>query len=134
MECQLDKIKVHYEVRGEGRPVLMLHGWSLDHHHMMSDFEPIFEARSGWKRIYPDLPGHGRTPAPAWITSQDQMLEVTLDFIDQLIGSERFLLVGASWGAYLARGVVQQRATQIDGLLALDFISKSLSPPGAGLR
>ncbi len=47
MECVLPNITVHYEIRGEDRPLLLLHGALLDHRHMMSDLEPAFEARTG---------------------------------------------------------------------------------------
>ena len=117
MECELKDITVHYETRGEGRPIVMLHGWSADHRWMVSRMEPLFRQRDGWKRIYPDLPGHGMTPGPDWIAGRDQELDVVLDFIDAVIPGERFALAGASAGAYLARGVVYRRPAAIDGLL-----------------
>jgi pimeloyl-ACP methyl ester carboxylesterase len=117
MECQLEGITLYYETFGEGRPILMLHGWPLDHRHMASDMEPLFAQRPGWRRIYPDLPGMGRTPGAAWITNQDQMLEITLAFLDQVAPGQRFVVAGASYGAYLARGLVLRRARQMDGLL-----------------
>jgi pimeloyl-ACP methyl ester carboxylesterase len=108
---------MHYEAFGEGKPLLLLHGWSLDHRHMVSEMEPVFKGRAGWKRIYPDLPGHGRTPAPPWISDQDGMLEALLAFVDCLLAGQRFALGGMSAGAYLARGVLYHRASMIDGLL-----------------
>jgi pimeloyl-ACP methyl ester carboxylesterase len=117
MECELNNITIHYELFGEGRPILMIHGWSIDHQHMLTTLEPIFSKRDGWKRIYLDLPGHGRTPGKNWITDQDKMLEVILDFIDHVIPGQRFVVAGASAGAYLARGVVHHRLESVDGLL-----------------
>jgi pimeloyl-ACP methyl ester carboxylesterase len=117
MECQIRDLNIYYEVYGEGRPILLLHGTGVDHSYMVSDMEPLFRKRDGWKRIYPDLPGHGKTPGRDWITNQDKMLDVILDFIDQVIPGERFVLTGSSKGAYLARGVVYQRFESIDGLL-----------------
>jgi Predicted hydrolases or acyltransferases (alpha/beta hydrolase superfamily) len=117
MECELKDITVHYEAFGEGRPIVMLHGWGCDHRHMVSDMEPLFRQRDGWKRIYLDLPGHGRTPGKDWITNRDQELDVVLDFIDAVIPGERFLVASASAGAYLARGLVHHRPAAIDGLL-----------------
>ena len=117
MECKLKNITVNYESFGEGKPIICLHGTSVDHHYMMRDMEPLFKHRNGWKRIYPDMPGHGRTPGMDWITNQDKMLEVVLDFIDTIISGERFVLTGSSKGAYLARGVVHERSESIDGLL-----------------
>ena len=117
MDCELKDITVHYEVLGSGRPIIMLHGWSIDHRHMVSDLEPVFGHRDGWKRIYLDLPGHGRTPGKDWITNQDKILDVVLDFIDNVISGQRFVVVGASAGAYLARGIVHHRMASLDGLL-----------------
>ena len=117
MECTLEGMTLHYDERGEGRPILMLHGWPLDHRHVMSEMEPLLAGRGGWRRVYPDLPGMGQTPGAAWITHQDQMLEVTLAFIDGVTGGERFVVAGESYGAYLARGIVRARSASIDGLL-----------------
>jgi pimeloyl-ACP methyl ester carboxylesterase len=117
MECQIKDMNVNYEMSGEGRPILMLHGWGIDHRHMLTTMEPLFSHRHGWKRIYPDLPGHGKTPGKDWVTDQDEILDVVLDFIDAVIPGQRFVVAGASAGAYLARGVVYQRMKSMDGLL-----------------
>ena len=119
MECTVQGIPVYYETFGEGRPFLMLHGGYIDHRHMHYDLEPIFEKHPGWKRIYPDLPGHGRTPAPDWLVKQDQVLDIVLGFIDQVIGDKRFALAGVSRGGYLARGVLAKRSEKIDGALLI---------------
>lgn len=117
MECNLGNITVYYEVVGQGRPLLMLHGWSRDHHDMVADMEPLFRERGGWKRIYLDLPGHGRTPGADWITSQDQILDAVVAFIDAVIPGQRFAIAGVSAGAYVARGVVYRKLEYIDGVV-----------------
>ena len=40
-------IPVAYEVRGEGRPILLIHGWSADRHYMLADLEPVFDEHPG---------------------------------------------------------------------------------------
>lgn len=117
MECKLDNITVHYEMIGEGRPLVVIHGWGLDHRYMASNMEPLFAHHAGWKRIYPDLPGMGQTAAPDWLTTQDQMLDILLGFIEKVIPGQRFAVAGASYGGYLARGLIYRKAEQIDGLL-----------------
>lgn len=117
MRCDVDDTSVYYEIVGDGRPIVFLHGWSMDHRVEISDYEPIFDHRPGWRRIYLDLPGMGRTTAGPSITSQDHILAVVLKFIDQVLLQQRFALSGTSAGAYLARGVVRDRAGAIDGLL-----------------
>jgi pimeloyl-ACP methyl ester carboxylesterase len=116
MECKLDNITVNYEVRGEGYPLLLLHGATLDHRHMMTDFEPLFADRPGWLRIYPDLPGHGKTPAPAWIINQDHVFEVVLKFAERILSDQHFAVAGSSWGGVLARPLLQKKFDQISGV------------------
>jgi len=116
-ECDLGNVVVHYQERGSGMPVVFLHGWTVDHRFEASDYEPVFAHREGWRRLYLDLPGHGRTPAAPWITSMDQMLDVVLAFIEQILPGQRFAMAGTSAGGYLARGVVSRMASRIDGLV-----------------
>ena len=117
MECTVRDITFAYEDVGTGTPVLMLHGWPLDHRHMLSNFEPVFAQRPGWRRLYPDLPGMGRTRAADWIETHDQMLELVIEFIERVIPGQRFVVAGASYGGWLARGLVHERGKQIDGVL-----------------
>lgn len=116
MECQLENININYETFGEGRPVVLLHGFWIDHRQIAGCMEPVFEKRDGWKRIYPDLPGMGKTPGMEWITNADQMLDIVCQFIDAIIPDEDFVLGGYSYGSYLARGVLHRKFTQVDGL------------------
>jgi pimeloyl-ACP methyl ester carboxylesterase len=116
MECALENITIHYETYGEGRPILFIPGWSLNSRLTADQMEPCFHQREGWKRIYIDPPGHGKTPGKDWITNQDKMLEVILACIDKLTAGQKYCLVGISLGAYLARGVILQRARFVDGI------------------
>jgi len=47
------------------------------------------------------------------------MLDVVLQLIDAVAPGQRFAVAGASYGGYLARGVVHQREGQVDGLLLI---------------
>lgn len=117
MRCRLDKITFHYKVRGKGRPLLALHGMPLDHRSMLAAIEPLFRRRKGWRRIYPDLPGMGKTKGPEWLESQDQVLDVLVEFIDRVIPGERFCVAGLSYGGLLAQGLVHRLGERLDGML-----------------
>jgi len=117
MWCNIDDLRIWYEARGEGTPVIFLHGWAMDHRDETLVYEPIFTDRPGYKRIYPNLPGMGRSPARDWIKNQDHYLDLVLRFIARMVGEDRFLLAGTSAGAYLARGIVHRTPTKIDGVL-----------------
>ena len=116
-------IPMQYDERGEGRPVLVIHGFGLDRHVSAHALEPIFAARpgagAGWRRIYLDMPGHGGTPGPAWLTSEDEMLQVLEEFADAVAAGERLVVIGSSWGGYLAHALANRRAYRIDGLLLI---------------
>ena len=116
MQCSLGNISIHYEVFGEGKPLIILPGWSMNTHRASHRIEPYFQHREGWKRIYIDPPGHGKTSGKDWIINQDKMLEVILDCLDKLTAGKRFCLLGISLGAYLVRGIIRHRAVLADGV------------------
>lgn len=101
---------------GTGTPVLALHGWTPDHRLMLGCLEPVFARRPGYRRLYPDLPGMGRSPAPPSIASSDDVLAAVRDFVAETIGTTPFLLVGESYGGYLARGLARALGPQVLGL------------------
>jgi pimeloyl-ACP methyl ester carboxylesterase len=119
MECQLANSSVHYHTFGQGRPFITVSGAPGDHRIILSWLEPLFSARPGWQRFYFDLPGTGLSPGAAWIGGSDQMLDVVCDFIDAVIPAQSFVLLGLSYGGYLARGVVYRKSTLVDGLCLL---------------
>jgi len=119
MKCLIRDIPVHYEEYGEGKPVLFISGYRLDHRMMADPFEPIFNDIQGYRRIYIDLPGTGKTPSANWITNADHYLEVVTDFVNTVIGEENFLLAGQSHGGYIAQGLVYKLGDRIDGVLLL---------------
>jgi len=117
MQCELDQATIHYEEHGEGRPIVFLHGWTMDHRLELADYDRIFAGRGGWRRIYPDLPGMGRSVARAGMGTQDDMLATVLAFIDRVVPEGRFVLAGTSLGAYLARAVTARCRPRVAGLL-----------------
>lgn len=112
-------IKMQYEEYGEGTPIIMLHGFSADRIMLKSCMEPIFKDKNGFRRIYLDLPGMGKTPSDKWIDSTDKMLKIVMSFINSLIPNQKFLIVGESYGAYLARGIINKKMDAVDGLLMI---------------
>jgi pimeloyl-ACP methyl ester carboxylesterase len=117
MQCETDKATIDYEEHGEGRPIVFLHGWTMDRRVEASTYERFFATRPGWRRIYPDLPGMGRSVAKDGFDSQDDVLDALLAFLDQVLPSGRFLLAGSSAGGYLARAIAARRRPRIAGLL-----------------
>lgn len=107
---------MHYIEHGTGRPVLVLHGAGVDHRETEACFEPAFDGAPRLRRIYPDLPGMGRTPAPDSLRSGDDVLGVLLGFAEEVTGGSDYLLVGHSLGGYYAQAMASRRPKQVAGL------------------
>lgn len=113
--CKVGQADIFYEDLGEGKPVIMIHGYSPDHRLMSGCMEPIFSERVGWRRIYIDLPGMGLTKNYNDISSSDEMLSAIIEFIETIIPNEDYLIAGESYGGYIARGIIQKNPEQILG-------------------
>ncbi|KAK5114384.1 hypothetical protein LTR85_010206 [Meristemomyces frigidus] len=101
---------------GEGTPVLFVHGWELDSAYDIAEFEPIFSKLTGYRRIYFDLPGMGKTPADEAIVDMESIYARVVAFIEEHISPASFILIGTSLGGYLARALATQFEPQILGL------------------
>jgi len=115
MEAQAGEIAVHYVEHGAGRPVLVLHGAGVDHRETEACFEPVFAGVAGFRRIYPDLPGMGRTVADG-LSSAEDVLDTLLDFAREVTGETAYLLIGHSAGAYFAQAMAAREPAQVAGL------------------
>jgi pimeloyl-ACP methyl ester carboxylesterase len=124
MDCEVNDVRVHYAEHGSGTPVLALHGAGVDHREIAGALEPLFAGRTGYRRIYPDLPGMGGTPAPATINSNDDVVDVVLGLVDRVIADEMFVVVGQSYGGYLARAIANRRPDRAVGLALICSIGE----------
>ncbi|MCL2253483.1 MAG: alpha/beta hydrolase [Lachnospiraceae bacterium] len=118
MEKTIKGIPLFYEEHGEGKPILCIHGYSLDHRMMTGCMEPLLKNITGYRRIYVDLPGMGQTPS-AWVKTSEDMLEVLTLFIDAVFPEENFLIAGESFGGFLTLGLIDKLNERIDGAVLL---------------
>src|SRR5690242_15544747 len=116
MECRSNGVTVHYAEHGSGAALLALHGAGVDHREIEAAIEAVVPGE-GYRRIYPDLPGMGRTTAEG-LSGNDDVVTLLGDFIDRLIGGP-VLLLGHSYGAYVARGLAARRPDRVVGLALL---------------
>lgn len=119
VEHLVGDVPVSYVEQGDGLPVLALHGAGVDHREVMACLDPVLGRPVGYRRIYPDLPGMGRTPAPGTIRSADDVLDVLLAFVDGVVGDQPLLVAGHSAGGYFAQAIAARRPEQVLGLALL---------------
>jgi pimeloyl-ACP methyl ester carboxylesterase len=81
--------------------------------------EPVFAKKKGYKRIYFDLPGMGKTKGSDKINNSDDILILLEKFVEIVIPNENYLVVGESYGGYLTRGLVYKDSDNVDGVLLI---------------
>lgn len=111
-------VGIEYEVTGEGRPVVLLHGFP-DSGRLWRNQVPTL-ARAGMQVIVPDLRGYGRSDKPEGVEpySLVYLAGDVIAILDDL-GVERAHIVGHDWGAALAWGLGSLVPERVDHLVAL---------------
>src|ERR1700704_2295656 len=128
MEQRINDVLIHYVEHGEGAPLVALHGAGVDHREVEAAIEAAVSG-AGCRRIYPDLPGMGRSTTGG-LACNDDVVTLLGEFIDHL-GAGPVMLLGHSYGAYLARGVAAQRPDLVLGLALLCPVAeRSRNVPG----
>jgi pimeloyl-ACP methyl ester carboxylesterase len=122
MECRINGVAVHYAEHGTGVPLVALHGTGVDHREVEAAVEAVVPA-TGYRRIYPDLPGMGRSGAEG-LTSNNDVVALLGALVDHLAEGPA-LLLGHSYGAYLARGVAARRPEVVRGLALVCPVAES---------
>ena len=119
----IDNSPVHYTLTGEGKTVLILHGW-LSSSRAWKDFQEKLSAHH-FQVIVPDLPGFGQTPLPnaeGW--SLDNYLQWVQAFVTRLhrekILETPFILMGHSFGGRIAIKAAALRTLPLSSLILVD--------------
>lgn len=100
-------------VKGEGFPVVFVHGMGVDHRSLLLLDDALPE---GMRRIYLDLPGYGRTPALPGLGGLPEYADWLSAAINELVGRGRFALVGNSMGGALAREMIAHMPRRVSGI------------------
>ena len=103
------------QVRGDGAPLLFVHGFPLDQSmwtHQLADF-------SAWRRIAPDLRGAGASEAPA---EEYSMARYAADLVRVLdaVGAERAVCCALSMGGYILFELMRRHPERIRALILCD--------------
>src|SRR6266487_6138295 len=99
-------LEMDYEIRGDGRPLVLVHGLAGDRAILVDSCEPVFAEVPGWRRIYMDLPGHGKSPAGAPAAGADAILATLAAFARE--HAPGAALLGYAYGGYLALGLLRE--------------------------
>jgi pimeloyl-ACP methyl ester carboxylesterase len=111
-------VGVDYEVAGEGKPVVLLHGFP-DSRRLWRHQVPAL-ADAGFKVIVPDMRGYGASDKPAGADAYNILyLVADVGAVLDDAGVERAHLVGHDWGAAVAWALAAVAPDRVDHLAAL---------------
>ena len=118
MRVDAGGVGIEVEVTGEGRPVVLLHGFP-DSGRLWRHQVPALVA-AGFRTVVPDLRGYGASDKPAEVEaySLPYLAGDVAAVLDEL-GIERAHVVGHDWGAALAWGIGSLMPERVDHLVAL---------------
>ena len=118
MRAQAVDAGIEYEVTGEGRPVILLHGFP-DSGRLWRNQVPVL-AGAGFRVIVPDLRGYGRSdkPGAAGAYSLPALAGDVLAVLSDA-GAERAHVVGHDWGAALGWVLASLVPDRVDHLVVL---------------
>lgn len=91
----LNGVRVHYTVAGEGRPIILMHGWGCNTTTLASVEKTALAA--GCKVYNIDFPGFGLSPEPPAVWGVEEYTRVVEDLVSHE-GIERPMLLGHSFG------------------------------------
>lgn len=106
-----DHIQLAYEQVGEGRPLVLVHGFCGSSAYWNKVREPL---GSSYCVITPDLRGHGRSEAPDVPYTIEGMADDLADLIQQL-QLDKPVLLGHSLGGYVTLAFVEKYSHLLSG-------------------
>ena len=99
MQTVVNSLLTHYSAQGEGKTVVLLHGWADS----LSTFSKLQKDLSkNYKVISLDLPGFGQSQAPLNTWDLDDYAVFVYDFLTKIEVEEVYALVGHSNGGAIA--------------------------------
>lgn len=121
-------------VKGNGFPVLFLHGFPFDHSLYNLACVPLIDE---FRVIIPDLPGFGESQFPQlnppYKFTMDEYAAGIADLVEQL-GEEKVIICGLSMGGYIAMSFFRRYASRLAGLIFSDTRSTPDTPSAAENR
>ncbi|KRM97110.1 alpha beta fold family hydrolase [Liquorilactobacillus aquaticus DSM 21051] len=115
MQKVINGISIHYEIIGQGEPIVFLHGLCLDLNFMKLNYQSNIN-KNKYQQIYIDIPGMGESPAfSSPQPSGNYLIELITKLLDEL-KIYHFYLCGHSYGGYLSLGIAYSHPQQVKGL------------------
>jgi pimeloyl-ACP methyl ester carboxylesterase len=108
---------LHVEQRGSGRPLLLVHGFPLDHGMWQGQIDALADL---CRVIAPDLRGFGRSSPAGEVLAMQDLADDLAALLDVMAIDEPIVFCGLSMGGYVAWPFVQRHGGRLAGLVLCD--------------
>lgn len=113
-DLQINGVSLHYDVSGDGDPLILMHGWGCDHTTVAS----IARVASETNRVYNlDFPGFGKSDEPDGVWG----VEEYTDLVEKLCVAEKIenpILIGHSFGGRVS--ILYASRNKVNKLILVD--------------
>ena len=117
--------------RGQGTPLLLVHGYPLDHSMWNGQLESFSDQ---FRVIAPDLRGFGKSDITPGTVTMAQMADDLAEMLDSLAIREPIVLCGLSMGGYVAWQFALRHRPRLAKLVLCDTRAVADSPEAAAGR
>jgi len=119
-------VRIHFEVVGEGPPVVLLHGSAGDR--TMWRHAGYVDGLDGFSRVLVDSRGHGLSDRPADDAYRLEEYAADVEAVMDALGTRRVALWGYSNGANVAAAVAGRVPQRVDALITTGWIADMGTP------
>lgn len=113
-EIELEGLRVRMEVTGEGRPLILMHGWGCDHTTVRSIAATAAQTHTVYNM---DFPGFGGSQEPAEVWGVELYTRLIEDLVRKE-GLERPVLIGHSFGGRVS--ILYASRNEVDKVVLVD--------------
>jgi pimeloyl-ACP methyl ester carboxylesterase len=124
--ADIDGVRVHYQEKGTGTPLVLIHGFTSSTYSWKDVFEPLSK---NFRVIALDLKGFGFSGKPDGDYSRRAQAALVAHLLDYL-KIEKAWLCGNSMGGEIALDFALQNPQRVAGLILVD--SAGVNVPGSG--
>ncbi|WP_028775912.1 alpha/beta fold hydrolase [Shimazuella kribbensis] len=101
---------IAFEDLGQGKPIILVHGFVGDHHYWDHVMEPLAKK---YRVIAIDLPGHGNSALSSDTNTTEDYADEIANLVEQL-RLDKITLVGHSLGGYITMAFSKKYASMLD--------------------
>jgi pimeloyl-ACP methyl ester carboxylesterase len=117
-QAQLNGIEISWIESGQGKPLLMLHGFPFDNSTWQE--QQTYFSTNGWRTIAPDLRGFGKSTINADEINTMELLAADVIALMDYLQLEQAVIMGLSMGGYISFSLYRQYPERVKGLILAD--------------